>query len=75
MHTYPLPSLHMQSDSLRGTRVTVLSNATELFQNLGQSMPSYSQWISDGMGINSTTAMTVRSTETLNPLSLCILDK
>ena len=58
---YPLlVSGDAQSASSRGTRVTVLANATELFGTMDQSMPSFEEWLRDAMGINATATLEVR---------------
>lgn len=55
---YPiLVSGDAQSDSSRGARVTVLANATDLFNNLDQSMPTFQEWLAQAMGINSTATL------------------
>lgn len=55
---YPmLVSGDAQANSARGSRVTVLANATELFNNLDQSMPKFEDWLAEAMGINSTATL------------------
>ena len=49
----------LQSDVTRGSRVTVLANATDLFSTIDQSMPKFQQWLHDAMGINSTDKLQV----------------
>lgn len=34
-----------QSNVARGSMVTVLANATDLFSNLDQSMPKFNEWL------------------------------
>jgi chitin synthase len=46
-----------QSNAVRGSPVTVLANATELFSNLDASMPKFSDWLQQGMGINSSATL------------------
>jgi len=46
-----------QSNSARGSRVTVLANATELFNNLDQSMPKFEEWLAESMGINASATL------------------
>jgi hypothetical protein len=46
-----------QSNTARGSRVTVLANATELFTNLDQSMPKFEEWVRESMGINATATL------------------
>lgn len=46
-----------QSNTARGSRVTVLANATELFNNLDQSMPKFEEWLAESMGINATASL------------------
>lgn len=46
-----------QSNTARGSRVTVLANATELFTNLDQSMPKFEEWVHESMGINATATL------------------
>lgn len=45
---------------MRGSPVTVLANATELFSNIDASMPKFSDWLQQGMGINSSATLEVR---------------
>ena len=55
---YPmLVSGDAQSNAARGSRVTVLANATELFNNLDQSMPKFEEWLAEAMGINATATL------------------
>ncbi len=49
----------LQSNAVRGSPVTVLANATELFSNLDASMPKFSDWLQQGMGINSSATLEV----------------
>lgn len=46
---------------MRGSPVTVLANATELFSNIDASMPKFSDWLQQGMGINSSATLEVRA--------------
>lgn len=46
-----------QSNCVRGAGCTVLANATELFSNLDQSMPKFSDWLQQAMGINSSATL------------------
>lgn len=46
-----------QSNAVRGSPVTVLANATELFSNIDASMPKFSDWLQQGMGINSSATL------------------
>jgi chitin synthase len=55
---YPmLVSGDAQSDTDRGSRVTVLANATEMFNNLDQSMPKFDEWLAQAMGINASATL------------------
>lgn len=55
---YPmLVSGDAQANTARGSRVTVLANATELFNNLDQSMPKFEEWLAEAMGINATATL------------------
>jgi len=57
---YPmLVSGDAQSESDRGARVTVLANATEMFNNLDQSMPKFDEWLAQAMGINASATLDV----------------
>lgn len=47
----------LQTNTVRGSRVTVLANATELFDNIDQAMPKFDQWLSDAMGINASSML------------------
>lgn len=50
-----------QSNCVRGSACTVLANATELFTNIDSSMPKFSDWLQQSMGINSTATLEVRA--------------
>jgi len=55
---YPmLVSGDAQSNTARGSRVTVLANATELFTNIDQSMPRFDEWLQESMGINASSTL------------------
>lgn len=55
---YPmLVSGDAQANSARGSRVTVLANATEMFNNLDQSMPKFEDWLAESMGINASATL------------------
>ena len=53
----PHPPTHTQSNAVRGSSVTVLANATELFSNLDTTMPKFSDWLQQAMGINTTATL------------------
>lgn len=57
----PLPPSPLQSATARGSRVTVLANATEVFGNIDQSMPKFDQWLHDAMGINASDMLQARA--------------
>ncbi len=55
---YPLlVSGDAQANVARGSRVTVLANATDLFGSLDQSMPTFEDWLAESMGINASATM------------------
>jgi len=55
---YPmLVSGDAQSNTARGSRVTILANATEMFNNLDQSMPKFEDWLAESMGINASATL------------------
>ena len=55
---YPLlVSGDAQANTARGSRVTVLANATELFSNIDQSMPRFDEWLQESMGLNASATL------------------
>lgn len=56
----------LQSNAVRGSPVTVLANATELFSNIDASMPKFTDWLHQSMGINSSATLEVRGCGVLN---------
>lgn len=45
---------------MRGSPVTVLANATELFGNIDASMPKFSDWLHQAMGVNASATLEAR---------------
>ena len=60
----------VQSNCPRGSSCTVYANATELFSNIDQSMPKFSDWLHQAMGINSSATLEVSEAPPARPLPL-----